>query len=97
MNPNKTYKVLTSSRYKKGYKKMAKRGLNIKLLDEVVYKISHGERLDEKYKDHILKGQFKNFHECHIQPDWLLVYKIQDDVLILTLVDTGTHADLFNL
>lgn len=97
MKTNKKYKVLTSSHYKKGYKKMAKRGLNIKLLDEVVYKLSQGEKLDKKYKDHILKGKFKGFHECHIQPDWLLIYKIQDDVLILTLVDTGTHADLFNM
>ena len=97
MKTIKTYKVLTSFRYKKGYKKMAKRGLNVKLLDEVVYKLSHSEKLDKKYKDHILKGKYKGFHECHIRPDWLLVYKIQDDMLILTLVDTGSHADLFDL
>lgn len=76
---------------------MAKRGLNLKLLDDVVYKLSHGEKLDKKYKDHILKGKFKGYHECHIQPDWLLIYKIQDDMLILTLVDTGFHADLFDM
>ena len=76
---------------------MAKRGLDIKLLDNIVYKLSRGEKLDKKYKDHILKGKFKGFHECHIQPDWLLIYKIQDDILILTLVDTGSHADLFNM
>lgn len=94
---NKTYKVITSSRYKKSYKKMAKRGLSLKLLDDVVYKLSHGKKLDKKYKDHILKGKFKGYHECHIQPDWLLIYKIQDDMLILTLVDTGSHADLFDM
>ena len=76
---------------------MAKRGLNIKLLDNVVYKLSHGKNLDKKYNDHILKGELKGFHECHIQPDWLLIYKIQDDILILTLVDTGSHADLFDM
>ena len=88
---------MTSSRYKKGYKKMAKRGLDVKLLDNIIFKISHGEELDRKYKDHILKGKFRGFHECHIQPDWLLIYKIQDDMLILTLIDTGSHADLFNM
>ena len=75
---------------------MVKRGLDVESLDNIVYKLSHGEKLDKKYKDHILKGKFKGYHECHVQPDWLLIYKIQDDILILTLVDTGSHSDLFD-
>lgn len=73
---------------------MAKRGLNVKELDDVVFKLSHGEKLDPKYKDHALKGKLKEYRECHINPDWLLIYGIQDDILVLTLVDTGSHADL---
>lgn len=55
----------------------------------------HGIPLEAKYEDHPLKGEWTGFRECHIQPDWLLIYLIEDDVLTLTLVDTGTHADLF--
>ena len=59
--------------------------------------LQSGEELDKKYRDHELKGKYKNFRECHIQPDWLLIYLIENDILTLTLVDTGTHADLFNM
>ncbi len=89
------YRIVTTACYRKGYKRAAKRGLNLEKLDEVVYRLSHGEKLGPKYRDHILVGSYKNYHECHIQPDWLLIYKIQDDVLVLTLVDTGSHSDLF--
>ncbi|MBQ6629977.1 MAG: type II toxin-antitoxin system YafQ family toxin [Methanobrevibacter sp.] len=71
--------------------------IHFRSLDDIVYKLSCGEKLEKKYKDHILKGRFKGYHECHIQLNWLLIYKIQNDVLILTLVDTGSHADLFNV
>lgn len=74
---------------------MKKRGLDLTLLDDVVDDLRQGKALDEKYKDHILKGDHAGFHECHIKPDWLLVYLIEDDVLTLTLVDTGSHSDLF--
>lgn len=94
---NKVYTIVLTSRYKKAYKNLAKRGLDMKLLDAAVYKISHGEALGGRYRDHVLKGKFKGFHECHIAPDWLLIYLIDNDVLTLTLVSTGTHADLFNL
>lgn len=57
----------------------------------------NGEKLASKHKDHILKGDFDGYRECHVESDWLLIYKIQDDVLILTLVDTGSHADLFRM
>ena len=72
-----------------------KRGLDVSLLKEVILKLGNGTPLEAKYKDHALKGEWNGFRECHIQPDWLLIYLVEDDVLTLTLVDTGTHADLF--
>ena len=76
---------------------MAKRGIDFSLLDETVDNIRHGIALDPKYKDHILKGKFNGFHECHIKPNWLLVCLLEDDILTLTLIDTGSHADLFDM
>ena len=74
---------------------MKKRGLDLTLLDDVVDDLRQGKAFGEKYKDHILKGDYAGFHKCHIKPDWLLIYLIEDDVLTLTLVDTGSHSDLF--
>ena len=74
---------------------MKKRGLDISLLDEVVDLLRQGRQLDEKYRDHALTGDFVGFRECHVKPDWLLVYLIENDILTLTLVDTGTHSDIF--
>ncbi len=82
--------------YKKNFKLMKKRGYDISLLNEVITKLQNGIKLDKKYKDHILKGEYKGFHECHVKPDWLLIYLIEDDIITLTLIDTGTHSDLFN-
>lgn len=84
--------IKITSAYKKSYKRMKKRGLDINLLDDVISTLQHGEVLDEKYHDHELKG----FRECHIQPDWLLIYFIENDILTLTLVDTGSHSDLLD-
>ena len=67
------------------------------LLHDIIEKIRNGVVLEEKNKDHELKGKYEGFRECHIQPDWLLIYLLEDDVLILTLVDTGTHSDLFDM
>lgn len=89
--------VKFTTAYKRDYKKMKKGGLNLALLDSVVDALRHGKKLDEKYHDHELKGQLKGFRECHIQPDWLLIYLIEDDILTLTLVDTGSHSDLLSL
>ncbi len=89
------YTVKFTTAYKKSYKLMKKRGLDLTLLDNVVEELRQGNPLDEKYKDHILKGVYAGFHECHIKPDWLLIYLIEDDILTLTLVNTGTHSDLF--
>ena len=73
-----------------------KRGLKIKLLEDVIAALAMGETLPEKNKDHALTGNWVGHRECHIQPDWLLVYRIEDDVLVLTLSRTGTHSDLFS-
>ena len=91
------YDLILTGKFKKSLKLAKKRGLNISLLEEVVNILQRGEELDKKYRDHELKGKYKNFRECHIQPDWLLIYLIENDILTLTLVDTGTHADLFNM
>ena len=91
------YDLVLTGKFKKGLKLAKKRGLNIKLLEEVVGKLQNGIPLEAKHRDHELQGKFKGFRECHIQPDWLLMYLIEDDVLTLTLVDTGTHSDLFKM
>ncbi len=90
-------KVKYSSRFKKGLRLAVKRGLDISLLEEVVEKLKERIPLDVKYKDHPLSGNYKGYRKCHIQPDWLLIYLIENDILTLTLVDTGTHADLFKM
>jgi mRNA interferase YafQ len=92
-----TYQLTLTGRFKKGLKRAKKRGLNITLLGSVVDKLLHGAALDEKYRDHDLKGKYAGFRECHVQPDWLLIYLLEDDILTLTLVDTGTHSDLFDM
>lgn len=87
--------VKITSKFKKDYKLVKKRKLDLNLLKQVVFKISNEIPLDEKHKDHELTGKYKGFRECHIQPDWLLIYLIEDQTLTLTLTRTGSHADLF--
>ena len=89
------YQVKFTTAYKKAYKLMKKRGLNISLLDEVVDLLRQGRQLEERYRDHELTGDLAGFRECHIKPDWLLIYLIENDILTLTLIDTGSHSDLF--
>ena len=91
------YKLKFTKAYKKSYKRIVKRGLDISLLENVIDMLRQGIKLDLVYNDHILNGEFAGFHECHIKPDCLLIYLIEDDILTLTLVDTGSHADLFKL
>lgn len=67
----------------------------MELLKNIVITLANGEKLPNENRDHELKGDHRGYRECHIQPDWLLVYKIKDDILILTLSETGTHSDLF--
>lgn len=87
--------VKLTSKFKKDYKLLKKRKKNLELLKEVVKKISKQEPLDEKYRDHELVGKYKGFRECHIQPDWLLIYLLEQESLTLTLTRTGSHSDLF--
>ena len=89
------YTVKWTSRFKKQYKLMMKRGLDIDLLDNAIRILASGNCLPEEYDDHILVGEYAGMHECHIRPDWLQVYDIDEDVLVLTLFRTGTHSDLF--
>jgi len=84
-----------SSRFKKDYKTIKKRGYDTRLFEEVLGILSAEQPLPLKYLDHALKGDYKGHRECHITPDWLLIYKIKDRELILELTRTGTHSDLF--
>ena len=88
--------VKWTNSFKKDYKRAIKRHLKIEKLDAVIAQLASGATLDEKHRDHALSGVFEGLRECHIEPDWLLIYSIQNDTLILTLSRTGTHSDLFN-
>ncbi|MCK5720571.1 MAG: type II toxin-antitoxin system YafQ family toxin [Thiomargarita sp.] len=85
--------LATTNRFEKNLKKMFKRGKNKEKLRAVVELLITQQSLSIKYKDHFLIGNWQGFRECHIEPDWLLIYRIIDNELILT--DTGTHTDLF--
>ncbi len=89
-----TIKYHTS--FKKDYKRIIKRGYNAALFENVVDILVRGEPLPKEYRDHELSGGWKGFRECHILPDWLLIYKIEKNILTLTLSRTGTHSDLFD-
>ena len=85
-----------TSKFKKDYKLAIKRNLNIKLLDDIIRMLAAGKKLPEEYNDHQLTGNLKAYRECHIQPDWLLIYRVERDILVLSLQRTGSHSDLFN-
>ncbi len=89
------YEVKFTSAMKKDMKKVVKRHYDLNLFAEIVDKLANDVPLDEKYHDHALEGNWANHWECHIKPDWLLIYQIKDDILILELSRTGTHSDLF--
>ena len=93
------YGVVTSNKFNKQLKKIIKQGKDLKKLSDVVKKIANGKTLETKYKDHALQDTkyYRNCRECHIEPDWLLVYKFKDDEIILYLVETGSHSDIFNM
>jgi mRNA interferase YafQ len=88
------YELIIASSFKRDYKKILKRKYDVTLLDDVVNKLQNGEELPEKNHDHALNGNWKGYRECHILPDWLLVYKISDEQLVLSLTRTGSHSDL---
>ena len=84
------------STFKKDFKRILKRGYDVHLLETVIGLLAEEKPLPEKYRDHNLTGEFKGCRECHITPDWLLIYQISQSELILYLTRTGTHSDLFS-
>ena len=86
-----------TTKFKKDYKRMKKQGKDMSLLGEVIDLLLNEIVLDEKYHDHPLSGNYVGFRECHILPDWLLIYAIDKDQLILTASRTGSHSDLLNM
>lgn len=89
------YEIKATGRFKKDLKVMIRRGYSMELLDEIVTRLANGETLPEKNRDHNLSGQYSGQRECHITPDWLLIYEIDQEILYLYLTRTGTHSDLF--
>jgi len=89
------YKIAASTRFKRDLRLAIKRGYDITLLDGIVTRLAAGETLDERHHDHPLKGEYQGCRECHVTPDWLLIYEIDNGELILHLTRTGTHSDLF--
>jgi len=91
------YTVRPTSRFQKDLKRIARRGYNTELLTAVIKKLANGEPLAQKHRDHALTGDYAGCRECHITPDWLLIYEISNDTLLLYLTRTGTHSDLFKM
>ncbi|MCH5162454.1 MAG: type II toxin-antitoxin system YafQ family toxin [Clostridiales bacterium] len=89
------YIIKNTSQFKKDLKTAVKRGYDIEKLKTAVKILADGQALPKEYKDHELKGKYAGFRDCHIEPDWILIYKYSDNTLILYLNRTGTHSDLF--
>ena len=89
------YEIKFSGQFKKDLKLAKKQGKNLDKLFDVVERLANGEVLEAKYRDHDLLGDYKGCRECHIDPDWLLIYEIFDDVLVLLLNRVGSHSELF--
>ncbi|MFW2557491.1 type II toxin-antitoxin system YafQ family toxin [Aliarcobacter butzleri] len=87
------YQIFRTTSFKKDYKKLSQKNKNI--LKEVIIKLANNETLEEKYKDHKLIGDYLGCRECHVKPDLLLIYRIDNQVLELALVRIGNHSDLF--
>lgn len=87
--------IVPSNQFKKDLKLAKKRGCKIEYLRNVVNTLACGQKLNEKHHDHGLTGDYNGFRECHVEPDWLLIYRISQDALELFLFRTGTHSDLF--
>ena len=85
----------TTAKFRKDYKLAKKRGFNLLLLEKLIDTLLQEQPLDMKFCDHELSGQYKGFRECHIQPDWLLIYRIEHKQAVLVASRTGTHTDLF--
>ncbi len=89
------FKLVPTSQFKKDYKRAKKRGLDMGELQSVLERLCAGEPLEERHRDHALSGVYAGFRECHIRPDWLLIYTVDVGRLILVASRTGTHSDLF--
>lgn len=87
--------IVPSNQFKKDLKLAKKRGYRMERLRDVVMMLASEQKLDERYRDNGLTGNYSGFRECHVEPDWLLVYRINQDALALFLFRTGTHSDLF--
>ncbi len=92
---NVKYTVKYTTQFKRDYKLAMKRGMDIGLLEDVISTLAMGLPLPEKNREHALTGNWAGYRECHVLPDWLLIYRIDDGVLVLILSCTGTHSDLF--
>ena len=88
--------VVLSNQFRRDLKRAVWRGRDIALLEKIVNNLAERRPLPESNRDHSLTGNWSGYRECHIQPDWLLIYKVSDDELLLLLMRTGTHADLFD-
>lgn len=88
-------KVRYSNKFKKDFKAIIRQGYDITLFEDVVCLLREEKPLPEKYCDHSLRGEYMGHRECHISPDWLLIYKVENDMITLSLTRTGTHSDLF--
>lgn len=88
-------KIQYSNKFKKDFKQILKRGYDTKEFEKVVTILCSEQPLPQKYRDHALIGNYGGHRECHIKPDWMLIYKIEQEILTLTLTRTGTHSDLF--
>lgn len=89
------YELELTHQYLRDLKLARKRGLDEDILNEIILKLIRGEELPPKNRDHSLTGNYKGFRECHVSPDWLLIYSRDITIKIVTLVRTGTHSDLF--
>lgn len=87
--------LVVTGQFRRDYKRVKKRGYDMKLLQDVIELLQNEQQLDERYRDHGLVGTYAGFRECHILPDWLLIYAADKEKLILTASRTGTHSDLF--
>ena len=88
--------LVTTKQFRKDYKRMKKRGYDMNLLGKVIDLLQNVKPLDDRYRDHGLVGNYVGFRECHIMPDWLLIYAVDKEKLILTASRTGTHSDVFS-
>ena len=95
MQTNVKYAVKLTAQFRKDYRLAMKRGLDMELLDNLITMLATGEILPAKYKDHALKGTWSGRRECHVLPNWLLVYQKTETTLVLDLFRTGTHSDIF--